>query len=59
MCCSGDEAGALEDFKAAAHLGNDFAKQMLVALNPYAALCNQMLGEVMAKLRSGEGSGTS
>ncbi|XP_076451651.1 tetratricopeptide repeat protein 36-like [Babylonia areolata] len=50
----GDEEGALEDFKAAAGLGNEFAKQMLVALNPYAALCNQMLGEVMTKLRAGQ-----
>ena len=50
----GDDQGALEDFKCAAHLGNEFAKQMLVALNPYAALCNQMLSEVMTKLRAGE-----
>ncbi|KAK7094049.1 tetratricopeptide repeat protein 36-like [Littorina saxatilis] len=50
----GDEQGALEDFKAAAHLGNEYAKQMVVALNPYAALCNQMLSQVMTKLRTGE-----
>ncbi|KAL8601901.1 hypothetical protein ACOMHN_020636 [Nucella lapillus] len=50
----GDDQGALEDFQAAANLGNEFAKQMLVALNPYAALCNQMLSEVMTKLRPGQ-----
>ena len=55
MCLSpGDDEGALEDFKCAAHLGNDFAKQMLVALNPYAALCNQMLSKVMNQLRTGQ-----
>ena len=26
----------------------------LVALNPYAALCNRMLGEVIGKLQRGE-----
>ena len=51
---SGDDGGALEDFKIAASLGNDFAKQMVVQLNPYAALCNQMLSEVIGKIRRGE-----
>lgn len=44
------------DFQQAAQLGNDFAKTQLVALNPYAALCNQMLGDVFAKLQRGETS---
>ncbi|KAK7501789.1 hypothetical protein BaRGS_00006875 [Batillaria attramentaria] len=50
----GNDNGAREDFQAAAHLGSEFAKQMVVALNPYAALCNQMLQEVMTKLRTGQ-----
>lgn len=50
----GDEDGAKEDLRNAANLGGQFAKQLLVTLNPYAALCNQMLAEVMNKLRSGE-----
>ena len=54
---AGDETGALEDFRAAAGLGSKFAKQMVVAMNPYAALCNQMLGEVMSKLHTGQGMG--
>ncbi|XP_059141749.1 tetratricopeptide repeat protein 36-like [Physella acuta] len=49
----GDDEGARHDFKRAADLGSGFAKQLLASMNPYAALCNQMLGEVMQKLRSG------
>ena len=52
----GDEDGAKEDLRNAANLGGQFAKQLLVTLNPYAALCNQMLAEVMCKLRSGDPS---
>jgi len=44
----------LEDFKSAAKLGGQFAKQQVIAMNPYAALCNQMLSEVMHKVRTGE-----
>lgn len=51
---AGNDDGAREDFQAAANLGSEFAKQMLIALNPYAALCNQMLREVMTKLRTGQ-----
>ena len=51
---SGDDQGALDDFKIGANLGNQFAKQMVVQMNPYAALCNQMLSEVIGKIRSGE-----
>ena len=46
--------GALEDFKAAAKLGSRFAGKQVVAMNPYAALCNQMLSEALGKLRRGE-----
>ncbi|KAJ2948910.1 hypothetical protein O0L34_g5843 [Tuta absoluta] len=34
-------------FKMAAELGSGFAKKQMVELNPYAALCNQMLSQVM------------
>lgn len=44
---------ALQDFHSAAKLGSNFAKTMLIQLNPYAALCNQMLAEVMRKLQNG------
>ena len=54
MPISGNDEGALDDFKIAANLGNEFAKQMVVQLNPYAALCNQMLSEVIGKIRRGE-----
>jgi hypothetical protein len=43
-----------EDYQKAANLGSKFAKMELVTLNPYAAMCNQMLFEVMEKLRKGE-----
>jgi hypothetical protein len=44
----------LEDFKVAAQLGNAFAKQQCIALNPYAALCNRTLKEIMEKVQLGE-----
>uniref|UniRef100_A0A1I7Z8R4 TPR_REGION domain-containing protein n=1 Tax=Steinernema glaseri TaxID=37863 RepID=A0A1I7Z8R4_9BILA len=47
-----DEAKA--DFQRAADLGSSFAKMQLVAINPYAAMCNKMLSEVMGKLQRGE-----
>jgi len=50
----GDADGALEDFKGAACMGSPFAKQMVVKMNPYAALCNQMLADVMQKMKDGE-----
>ncbi|XP_013381584.1 tetratricopeptide repeat protein 36-like [Lingula anatina] len=50
----GDDEGALADFKAAADLGSQFAKHQLVIMNPYAAMCNQMLSEVIGKLKKGE-----
>ncbi|KAM7311362.1 tetratricopeptide repeat protein 36 [Ixodes scapularis] len=47
---------ALVDFKRAAKLGSQFAKAQVVQMNPYAALCNQMLGQMFAKLKQGEES---
>ncbi|GLH01596.1 Tetratricopeptide repeat protein 36 homolog [Gryllus bimaculatus] len=43
---------AKKDFEAAADLGSQFAKAQLVKLNPYAALCNQMLQTVFNNLYS-------
>jgi len=41
---------AKEDFMRAAKAGSSFAKAQLVALNPYAAMCNAMLREVTSKM---------
>ena len=49
-----EEEKALSDFKSAAELGNAFAKSHITALNPYAALCNRMLGEVFSRICSGQ-----
>lgn len=49
-----DETRSYSDFQRAASLGNEFAKQQVVKLNPYAALCNSMLNQMFAKLRNGE-----
>ncbi|XP_054651284.1 tetratricopeptide repeat protein 36 [Dunckerocampus dactyliophorus] len=51
-----DEARA--DFQKAAALGSEFARQQAVMLNPYAALCNKMLSEVIDKLRNPQASAT-
>ncbi|XP_054854429.1 tetratricopeptide repeat protein 36 isoform X2 [Eublepharis macularius] len=47
----GHDEAARKDFAEAARLGSAFARQQLVLMNPYAALCNQMLSEVMKKLQ--------
>jgi hypothetical protein len=47
----GQDDLARADFEAAAKLGSQFAKMQLIELNPYAALCNQMLHDVMGKLQ--------
>ncbi|KAG7217641.1 hypothetical protein INR49_021329 [Caranx melampygus] len=52
LACQDD--GAREDFEKAAALGSEFARQQAVVLNPYAALCNKMLSEVINKLRNPE-----
>lgn len=49
-----DDDGSYHDFKMAAALGNQFAKSQVVNMNPYAALCNQMLREAVGKLQRGE-----
>ncbi|CAJ1064996.1 tetratricopeptide repeat protein 36 isoform X1 [Xyrichtys novacula] len=56
LTCQNDEARA--DFEKAAALGSEFARQQAVVLNPYAALCNKMLTEVINKLRNPEVSET-
>ncbi|CAH0715779.1 unnamed protein product, partial [Brenthis ino] len=43
----GDDDSARSSFQEAAKLGSAFAKKQVVELNPYAALCNQMLSQVM------------
>uniref|UniRef100_A0A8R1HNA9 TPR_REGION domain-containing protein n=1 Tax=Caenorhabditis japonica TaxID=281687 RepID=A0A8R1HNA9_CAEJA len=50
----GDDEKARADFAAAAELGSSFAKMQLVALNPYAAMCNKMLAEVFEKVKTGK-----
>ncbi|XP_014475872.1 PREDICTED: tetratricopeptide repeat protein 36 homolog [Dinoponera quadriceps] len=40
---------ATEDFSRAAKAGSNFARSQLVALNPYAAMCNAMLREITCK----------
>ncbi|TSR87295.1 Tetratricopeptide repeat protein 36 [Bagarius yarrelli] len=45
-----DDARA--DFERAADLGSKFARQQAILLNPYAALCNRMLSEVISNLRN-------
>ncbi|XP_067275467.1 tetratricopeptide repeat protein 36 isoform X2 [Pseudorasbora parva] len=49
---TGRDEEARGDFERAAALGSEFAKQQAVILNPYAALCNRMLSEVINKLRN-------
>ena len=50
---NGREQEAMSDFKMAADLGSEFAKSVLVELNPYAAMCNKMLRDVFSKLEDG------
>lgn len=50
----GDDEDALEDFKKAAALGSEFAKAQVIALNPYAAMCNAMMMEMVSKVKKGE-----
>ncbi|KAG5199494.1 hypothetical protein R6Z07F_014001 [Ovis aries] len=47
----GRDDDARRDFEQAARLGSPFARRQLVLLNPYAALCNRMLADVMGQLR--------
>uniref|UniRef100_A0A8C6XXH1 Tetratricopeptide repeat protein 36 n=1 Tax=Naja naja TaxID=35670 RepID=A0A8C6XXH1_NAJNA len=45
----GQDEAARSSFEQAAALGSVFARRQLALMNPYAALCNQMLSEVMRK----------
>ena len=47
----GNNDKARADFEKAASFGNRWAKRMATKLNPYAALCNQMLSQAMQELR--------
>ncbi|KAF6210020.1 hypothetical protein GE061_015775 [Apolygus lucorum] len=47
---NGRDSEAKEDFTKAAQLGSQFARHQLVEMNPYAAMCNQMLNDMMEKL---------
>ena len=49
----GRDDEALADFRKSADLGSDFAKSLLVQLNPYAAMCNKMLKNVFKALEEG------
>ncbi|KAJ8342739.1 hypothetical protein SKAU_G00326670 [Synaphobranchus kaupii] len=55
---AGRDEEARVDFERAAALGSEFARQQAVLLNPYAALCNRMLSEVIHKLRNPEINGS-
>ncbi|XP_029161132.1 tetratricopeptide repeat protein 36 isoform X2 [Nylanderia fulva] len=45
----GQDDEARKDFVRAAKAGSSFAKEQLIALNPYAAMCNAMLREITSK----------
>ncbi|XP_074071276.1 tetratricopeptide repeat protein 36 [Macrotis lagotis] len=47
----GRDRDAARDFQRAARLGSPFARRQLVQLNPYAALCNRMLADMMRQLQ--------
>lgn len=49
----GQTEEANSDFQIAADLGNPVAKQETILSNPYAALCNQMLCQVMNDTKAG------
>lgn len=47
---NGLEEEAMADLQAAASAGNSFARRALIDMNPYSALCNQMLHQMLQKL---------
>ncbi|XP_075298632.1 tetratricopeptide repeat protein 36 [Opisthocomus hoazin] len=47
----GRDEEARRDWERAARLGSGFARRQLALLNPYAALCNRALAEMMGRLR--------
>ncbi|NWQ79581.1 TTC36 protein, partial [Columbina picui] len=53
----GREEDARRDWERAARLGSPFARRQLVLLNPYAALCNRMLAQMLERLRDPGGPG--
>nr|XP_013798938.1 PREDICTED: tetratricopeptide repeat protein 36 [Apteryx mantelli mantelli] len=52
-----EEGESAPDFARAARLGSAFARRQLVLMNPYSALCNQMLCEMLGRLRNPDGPG--
>ena len=44
---------ARQDFQKASEMGSNFANSALTAMNPYAAMCNQMLKNVFQALEEG------
>ncbi|KAG8434578.1 hypothetical protein GDO86_012812 [Hymenochirus boettgeri] len=50
----GNDDAARKDLQKAAQLGSAFAKQQLILMNPYAALCNNMLRDMVQKLHQKE-----
>lgn len=51
---NGKDEECRQDFGQAARLGSEFARKQLIQLNPYAALCNQMLGQMLNNVRQGK-----
>ncbi|KAK4519755.1 uncharacterized protein ATC70_009996 [Mucor velutinosus] len=48
----GDLIGSRKDFEVGAKLGNPIARNVAVAENPYAKMCNQVMMEVMNRERT-------
>ncbi|KAM4704129.1 forkhead box protein N5-like isoform 1-T1 [Rhinophrynus dorsalis] len=53
----GEDEAARKDMERAAQQGSEFAKQQLVLLNPYSALCNSMLRDMVQKLHGPDPQG--
>lgn len=51
---AGDDEAARGDFEEAAKLGSEFARNQAVALNPYAALCANMLTKMFRQVTEGK-----
>jgi len=56
---TGKSQEAKDDWKSAADLGSQFAKNQLAQMNPYAALCNKMLYEAFNSLKGNDNFGKS
>lgn len=54
----GNDEAALHDFTIAGRYGNEWARKMAVKLNPYSALCNNMLAKAMKQLNGEEAQDT-